>query len=246
MSGHQSRINHQPVFLLTSTPWRENSLRLDVFSRDYGRIALLARSARTRGSELRGIIVPFIPFSASWYGKEALKTLHRAEWLGGWKQPQSRTLFSGLYVNELLIKLTASEDPNPTIYTATERVFQHICTNTHPTAALRRFEWELLHALGLSPNFNEDASGAAINPNKFYLIQPESPPFCLNHTEHTTSGIAVSGHIFQQIKKGQFNHAEDLEIASKLMKMLIGFHVPELKTRAVLKQLKQFQTQISA
>ena len=81
------RINHQPAFLLTSSPWRENSLRLEVFSRDYGRVALLARSARARGSELRGILTPFIPLSISWFGKEELKTLHRAEWVGGWQQP---------------------------------------------------------------------------------------------------------------------------------------------------------------
>ena len=80
------RVNHQQVFLLSSKPWRENSLWLEVFSREHGRLALLARSARTRGSELRGILVPFVPLSASWFGREELKTLHRAEWLGGWPQ----------------------------------------------------------------------------------------------------------------------------------------------------------------
>ena len=49
------RINHQPAFLLASSPWRENSLRLEVFSRDYGRVALLARSARARGSDPHAI-----------------------------------------------------------------------------------------------------------------------------------------------------------------------------------------------
>ena len=93
------RINHQPAFLLASSPWRENSLRLEVFSRDYGRVALLARSARARGSELRGILTPFVPLSISWFGKEELKTLHRAEWVGGWQQPKNLLLFSALYAN---------------------------------------------------------------------------------------------------------------------------------------------------
>ena len=111
MSDH--RINHEPAFLLASVPWRESSLRLEVFSRSYGRVALLARSARKRQSELRGVLVPFVPMSASWYGSGELKTLHRAEWLGGWPQPQGRALFSGLYVNELVLRLTAREDPQP-------------------------------------------------------------------------------------------------------------------------------------
>ena len=97
MSDRNHRINHEPVFLLNAVPWRESSLRLEVFSRRYGRVALLARSARKRQSELRGILVPFVPIDASWYGNTELKTLHRAEWLGGWPQPQGRALFSGLY-----------------------------------------------------------------------------------------------------------------------------------------------------
>ena len=46
MSDRNHRINHEPVFLLNAVPWRESSLRLEVFSRRYGRVALLARSAR--------------------------------------------------------------------------------------------------------------------------------------------------------------------------------------------------------
>ena len=90
MSDRNHRINHEPVFLLNAVPWRESSLRLEVFSRRYGRVALLARSARKRQSELRGILVPFVPIDASWYGNTELKTLHRAEWLGGWQGPLQR------------------------------------------------------------------------------------------------------------------------------------------------------------
>lgn len=54
----------------------------------------------------------------SWYGSQELKTLHRAEWMGGWRQPQGRALFSGLYVNELVLKLTAREDPMSELYDA--------------------------------------------------------------------------------------------------------------------------------
>ena len=87
MSDRNHRINHEPVFLLNAVPWRESSLRLEVFSRRYGRVALLARSARKRQSELRGILVPFVPIDASWYGNTELKTLHRAEWLGPLQRP---------------------------------------------------------------------------------------------------------------------------------------------------------------
>ena len=90
MPSRSHRVNHQSVFLLATVPWRESSLRLEVWSRDYGRVGLLARSARKRQSELRGVLVSFVPISTSWYGTQDYKTLHRAEWLGGWAQHRAK------------------------------------------------------------------------------------------------------------------------------------------------------------
>ena len=38
-----NRIDSQPAFLLSATPWRETSLLAELFSRDYGRVAVVAR-----------------------------------------------------------------------------------------------------------------------------------------------------------------------------------------------------------
>ena len=135
-----NRIDSQPAFLLSATPWRETSLLAELFSRDYGRVAVVARSARKRQSELRGVLVPFVPVQVAWYGKEELKTLHRAEWLGGWPQPQGRALLSGLYVNELVQKLTAREDPQPALYAALREVMRTLCTEPNHATVLRRFK----------------------------------------------------------------------------------------------------------
>ncbi len=241
-----SRINHQPAFLLTSKPWRENSLRLEAFSRDYGRVSLLARSARTRGSELRGVLIPFVPLSASWYGKEELKTLHRAEWLGGWMQPHSRALFSALYANELVLKLTAREDPHPDIYHALHDLMRVICTQSQHLAALRQFEFRLLNALGVAPDFTRDVEGQEIDGNLFYWIQPEqsvqqvSADFRLPEK----SGEVVRGTVLQQIVSGEFLDAESAQAASKAMRVLIDFRQPDIQTRNVLQQLNQLKQKI--
>ena len=97
----KTRIDHEPAFLLSSTAWRESSLKIDIFSQNYGRMSLIARSARRRQSDLRGVLVPFVPLSLSWYGSNELLTLHKAEWIGGWRQPMGKNLLSAMYVNEL-------------------------------------------------------------------------------------------------------------------------------------------------
>ncbi len=247
MAPQTHRINHEPAFLLTAAPWRESSLWLEVFSRRYGRVALLARSARKRQSELRGVLVPFVPMSASWYGTQELKTLHRAEWLGGRPQPQGRALFSGLYVNELMLKLTAREDPHPALYDALDAVMQAVCTQSNHVAALRRFEWTLLTELGLAPDLRCDQHGAAVAAEQNYWLRPEHPllPLAeaagLNPAE--AAGVAVRGETALQLAAGVFEGGDTLQEALKITRLLLDFRLPEgIKSRQVLQQLQTFQT----
>lgn len=239
------RINHQPVFLLNSKPWRENSLWLDVFSRDYGRLALLARSARTRGSELRGILTPFVPICASWYGKEELKTLHRAEWIGGWALPKPNFLFSALYVNELVLKLTAKEDPNPQVYQALYTAHQNFGMGNNPIIALRSFEWQLLAALGLAPDAHLDSDGQKIEAHQHYLVQPEHAPIKLPENSHispTPTQQSVSGALLQELAQNQLSIHSDLNQALHLTRKLMDFYLPQgIKSRQVLQQLRSLK-----
>ena len=43
---HRHKVDGQPAFVLHTYPFRETSLIVEVFTRDYGRVALLARGAR--------------------------------------------------------------------------------------------------------------------------------------------------------------------------------------------------------
>lgn len=241
-----NRINHQPIFLLSSQPWRENSLRVEAFSRDYGRISLLARSARTRGSELRGILVPFVPVSASWYGKEELKTLHRAEWLGGWAQPTQRTLLSAIYINELILKLTAREDPLPELFTTLHDTLHAICTQTDTATHLRRFEWRLLTSLGLAPDWRFDADNAPIQAENQYIIQAESAAKHVSETDFIPKdGVVVSGKLLQELGTDNLNEQSDWVNALRLTRLLLDFLLPDgIQSRRVLQQLNQLKQQI--
>ena len=76
--------------------------------------------------------------------------MHRAEWRGGWAQPVGQRLMSALYVNELVLKLTAREDEQPELFAALHDVLRAICTAPHFASALRCFEWRLLTLLGFA------------------------------------------------------------------------------------------------
>ena len=208
-------------------------------------MALLARSARKRQSELRGVLVPFVPLSASWYGSGELKTLHRAEWLGGWPQPQGRTLFSGLYVNELMLKLSAREDPNPRLYDALHTMMHILCTEANHIAALRRFEWTLLTELGFAPDWQTDYHGQPVEAEKQYWLRPEHSVLPLDQAAellpHESHGAAVSGSVLASLGGGGFADGEALQQALKITRMLLDFRLPDgIQSRRVLQQLQQF------
>ncbi len=240
------RINHQPAFLLSATPWRENSSLIELFSRDHGRVGMVARSARTRQSELRGVLVPFVQVSASWYGKEELKTLHRAEWTGGWPQPQGRALFSGLYVNELVLKLSAREDPHPQVFEALHTVLHTIATEPNHVAALRCFEWRLLEVFGFAPDLQQDEHGQNVDTQQRYWLRPEHALLPLAQAQALpygeTAGVAVDGATLAELRQGCFSNGQRLQEALKITRLLLDFRLPEgIKSRQILQQLQQFK-----
>lgn len=237
--NRSGRINHEPAFMLSAVPWRESSLRVEMFSRTYGRVSLLARSARKRQSELRGVLVPFVPVSVSWYGEGELKTLHRAEWLGGWPQPSGRNLFSAMYANELVGGLTAREDPNPALFDALADVLEAVCTQNNHIAALRLFEWKLLQCSGFAPDISSDAAGCGIEAGARYLMRPEAQPVKLpSEKAFEMPFVCIGGATLLDLAAGVFGSGESLQQALQLNRMMLDFRLPEIKTRRVLQQLQ--------
>ena len=167
LAAHKSRQDAQPAFVLHTYPYRETSLVLEVFTRDFGRIALVARGARRPRSALRGVLLAFQPLLLNWGGKSELRTLHKAEWQGGLPQLKGTALLCGFYLNELMVKLLPREDPH-------ERLYQSYCETLHALGAgrerattLRRFEKQLLKELGYALTLDRDVeSGEMVEAGK--------------------------------------------------------------------------------
>ena len=102
--------------MLHTYPYRETSLIVEAFTRDWGRVAMVARGAKRPRSELRGLLQGFQPLTLSWFGAHELKTLAKAEWRGGLPLVGGAALWCGFYLNELLLKLLPREDPHPQLF----------------------------------------------------------------------------------------------------------------------------------
>ncbi|MGL6072427.1 DNA repair protein RecO, partial [Craterilacuibacter sp.] len=132
------KIDRQSGYILHAQAYRETSLLLDVLTCDYGRVAMVARGARRPRAELRGLLLPFQPLSLAWFGKNELRTLHRAEWQGGVRLLGGQALVCCFYLNELLVRLTTREDPSPATIAAYDHAVRSLAAGEAHGVVLRR------------------------------------------------------------------------------------------------------------
>ena len=235
----KSRQDAQPGFVLHSYPYRETSLLVEAFTRDHGRVALMARGARRPKSALRGILLSFQPLLVSWSGRSELRTLTRAEWRGPYSPLGGQALICGFYLNELLLKLLAREDPHEELYDAYAASLARLAAGEPQAAVLRGFERRLLNELGYALRLERDAErGAPIDPARRYLYEPERGPVACNGG--APGGMQVSGQTLLDIARDDYGRAQTRDEARALMRALIAQRLSgqTLHTRNVLMELQ--------
>ncbi|MDO9218960.1 MAG: DNA repair protein RecO [Lacisediminimonas sp.] len=171
------RISDQPAYVLHRYDWSESSLILDVFTRHYGRVALVARGAKKPSSSFRPILLPMQLLHLAFGGDAEIRNLKSAEWQGGHVMPTGDALLSGYYLNELLMRLLARDDPHPALFDAYSATVQLLASQSADTMqlALRAFELRLLRDIGLLPVL--DAETATLRPlgaDTRYVLVAES------------------------------------------------------------------------
>lgn len=181
------RVEFQPAYVLHTRPYRDTSLLLDLLTPDWGRLSAVAKGVRRGKSQRRPLLNPFIPLLVSFQGRGNLQTLTGVEANGSGHRLQGLGLYSGFYLNELLVRLLGEWDASPAIYQDYQQVLQRLSQavqgspspNETPTDSpepiLRLFEWNLLSHLGYGINFNREAeTGTEIQATSVYRFDPEA------------------------------------------------------------------------
>ena len=156
--------------------WSESSLILEVFTRNHGRIALVAKGAKRPTSSFRPILMPLQPLHLAYGGDAEIRTLKSAEWQGGHVMPTGDALLSGYYLNELLLTLLARDDPHPQLFDIYARVVQIIASEHGEVlqAALRTWELLLLREIGLLPQLDlQTMTLGTLEVETRYTLVPE-------------------------------------------------------------------------
>ncbi len=171
------RIADEAAYVLHRYDWSETSLILDVFTRQHGRIALAAKGAKRPTSSFRPVLLPLQPLSITYGGEGDVRTLKGAEWVGGHVMPTGEALLSGYYLNELLMRLLARDDPHPQLFDVYAATVRLLASGEAEALqwALRGFELLFLRELGFLPALDvQTLSLQPLEPEARYALLPEA------------------------------------------------------------------------
>jgi DNA repair protein RecO (recombination protein O) len=210
-------------YVLHRRRYRESSLIVEFLTHDHGRVGAVARGALRRHSPLAAILQPLIPLTLTLAGRSDLLTLTRAEVDGARMTVQGERLYCLLYVNELIMRLTAAHDPNVQLFDLYRATLTALAGAPALESALRRFEIRLLETLGLGLNLAVEAdSGRAVDAAQDYRYVLERGPV---RASTEAVGLQIGGATLLAIIEERELNADARRQAKALMRYVLNHHL---------------------
>jgi len=171
-----------PCFVLHSRSYLESSLILDIFSREYGRLHLIAKGAKREKSAFSGLLQPYQRLLMAWRGKGELMTLVDVEADMEVYELSEGRMIAGFYLNELLVRLLHQHESHPELFDFYNKAILDLSAAKRVDAVLRIFEKGLLKSLGYGLVLNHDVDdGRAIEADKKYYYLIDSGPIVVDN-----------------------------------------------------------------
>jgi len=201
-------IDFTSVYVLHTRPFRETSLMVELFSETYGRVSVIARSARGQKSRYQGQLQLFTPMLAAWSGRHELKTLGQIALQGMAHHLNQKALFSGFYLNELLMRVLQKEDPHPALFSRYHDTLAQLEKGVEPEVCLRVFEKKLLEEMGFGLPFFSVQANLCYDFVREYGFLPSA------------TGAFAGVHLLA-MKEEDFSSSETLHTAKQLMRVAL-------------------------
>ena len=221
------RLMGEAAFVLHARPWRETSLLVEVLSEQHGRMGLVARGVTgPKKHVLRAALQPLQSIRLDADPRGELARLVSAEAVDTAPRLAGDAMLAAFYLNELVLRLAPRHDPVPELFDAYARVRERLRGEDSLAWTLRRFERDLLEALGFGFGLDADADGHAIDPAARYQLDPEQGPRRLfldrGHSERTA---AATGRGLLSLAQDAMPTAEDLASLRLPLRSVLAHHL---------------------
>jgi DNA repair protein RecO (recombination protein O) len=241
------------AYVLHHYDWSESSLILDLFTRERGRLAVAAKGAKRPYSQLHSVLLPFQRLHVS-LGRASdeqsteVQTLRSVEWAGGMPMPSGSALFPGFYLNELMLKLLARQDPHPALFDAYAQTLPALvgADESQVQAVLRAFELTLLREIGVLPELGcVTLTLQAVRADGCYSLLPES-----GVADLAGNAAALNGAQLIALQAALQHGSQDalreacagvLPALRGALRALLDYHLgsPTLRTRQVMADVRK-------
>jgi len=187
------RVQGQPAFVLHARAWRETSFIVEVLTQDYGRLALVARGMTgAKKHNQRAALQPMQYVRLDYQLKGEMASMQQVETLDVAPRLQGDYLLSTFYIHELLLKLLPRQDAANDVFELYQETRNRLALQESLAWTLRRFERDLLQAIGVGFAFDLAHDGQICDPAARYRIDSEHGPVRDNrHSAASVSGAAL-------------------------------------------------------
>ena len=229
--------DNQAVYVLHTYPFKETSLVAELFSKQFGRVATVAKGARRPRSAMRGQLQAFQMLAATWSGKNELKTLHSLDWADSLLSLQGEALMCGFYLNELLLRLLPREDAHEALFDYYQATLKTLSKGESLATHLRRFELKLLQEMGYAVPLREDENGELVLGDKTYRYEAE---YGASAPHKTKNGVQLSGKTLLDMASDDYTNTQTQQQSKQLMRYLLAYYLGDkpLHTRQLLIDLQ--------
>jgi DNA repair protein RecO (recombination protein O) len=220
------RVVAQPAIVLHARRWRESSLLLELFTRDHGRVGVIARGTHgPKRQPLRAALQPLQAIHVDYLQRGELATLIQAEAVDGLPRLAGDALLAALYLSELTLRLLPRDDAATLLFLRFGAALGALADLPGNPAALawtlRRYERDLLDALGYALPLDRDVDGIRVDPAARYLIDPEHGP----RRDRNADSDRISGAALLALALDA-QPAEDLLREQRIaLRTVIAFHL---------------------
>lgn len=169
-------VSLQAAYVLHRRPFSDSSLLVELFSLEQGRQPVVARGARKASKRGRPPLQPFLPIWAAWRGRGEVATLTDAEPRAAPLELEGERLFCGMYLNELVMKLTPRGEPLEGLFHLYEQTLARLGRDGAVAPVLRTFELAMLEELGYGMLLTHSADDHPVSPDEWYEYAPDQGP----------------------------------------------------------------------
>nr|WP_183959950.1 DNA repair protein RecO [Chiayiivirga flava] len=234
------RFDAQPAYVLHAAPYRETSLLLETFTRDHGRIGLIARGVRgARGQPQRALLQPLQPLLLGAMGQGELLRLTQSEAAGPPPSLHGDATLAAFYLNELLLRLLPRADAQTALFWRYSECIGAL-TGEHAGWELRRFERDLLGALGYGLALESEAlSEREVEPTLRYRFDPDTGPRRVGLGDAGGNAATISGAALLALARDEMPGAVEQAELRRLMRGVLRFHLGgrELRSWRIVSEL---------